>query len=114
MSNPKWCVNAVEVHDDYILRIWFEDGSVKDFNCREIFTDKPFEPLQDRCFFSQAHVFADTVAWNDEIDIAPEYLYEHGKPCGINWDEFTSQDTEDIRDGLSPEDYVRSLRDDER
>ena len=79
MSNPEWSVKAVEVRDDYILRIWFEDGSVKEFDCREIYCEKPFEPLQDRKFFSRAHVFADTVAWSEEIDIAPEYLYEHGK-----------------------------------
>ena len=28
----------------------------------------------------------------------------------IDWDEFVSQDKEDIRDGMSPEDYIRSLR----
>lgn len=77
MPNPEWVVNTVEVR---------EDGSVKDFDCREIFNDKPFEPLKDRRFFSQAHIFADTVAWSDEIDIAPEYLYEHGKNV-IQWNE---------------------------
>ena len=113
MPNPEWVVNAVEVRDNYILRLWFEDGSVKDFDCRTIFTEKPFEPLQDRLFFSQAHVFADTIAWSDEIDIAPEYLYEHGKNV-IDWSEFEAKDSEDIRDGMSPEDYVRSLRDFDR
>lgn len=78
MPNPDWSVNAVEVRDGYILRIWFEDGSIKEFDCREIYNEKPFEPLQDKKFFSQAYVFADTVAWSEEIDIAPEYLYEHG------------------------------------
>ena len=79
MPNPKWCVNSVEVRDNYILRLCFEDGSVKDFDCSELLTDKPFQPLQDRVLFSKAHIFADTVAWSSEIDIAPEYLYEHGK-----------------------------------
>ena len=32
----------------------------------------------------------------------------------INWDDFTSQDDEDIRDGMTPEDYVRKLRDFDR
>ena len=79
MPSLDWAVNAVEVRDNYVLRLWFEDGSVKDFDCHEIFNDKPFQPLQDISFFAKAHVFADTVAWNDKIDIAPEYLYEHGK-----------------------------------
>ena len=83
MPNPDWVVNAVEARENYTLRLWFEDGSVKDFDCKEIFTDKPFEPLQDESFFSRAHLFADTVAWSEEIDIAPEYLYEHGKRIAI-------------------------------
>lgn len=109
MSNPDWAVTAVEVRDNYVLRLWFEDGSVKDFDCQALLTEKPFELLQDKYFFSQAHVFADTIAWSDEIDIAPEYLYEHGKDI-IRWEEFATND-EDIREGMSPENYVRSLRD---
>lgn len=81
MRTLDWAVNAVKVRDNYTLRLWFEDGSVKDFDCKEIFNDRPFEPLKDVSFFKRAHVFADTVAWSDEIDIAPEYLYEHGVPA---------------------------------
>ncbi len=40
--------------------------------------------------------------------------YRFNKVYEINWEEFTLQDTEDIRDGLSPEDYVRKLRDFDR
>ena len=40
--------------------------------------------------------------------------YRLNKVCNINWAEFTSQDKEDIRDGLSPEEYVRKLRDFDR
>ena len=79
MPNPDWVVNAVEVRENYTLRLWFEDGSVKDFDCRKIFHDKPFQPLQNKQFLAKAHVFADTVAWTDEIDIAPEYLFENAK-----------------------------------
>ena len=32
----------------------------------------------------------------------------------INWDEFVSQDTDDIREGMKPEEYVRVLRDFDR
>ncbi len=40
--------------------------------------------------------------------------YRFNKVYEINWEEFTLQDTEDIRDGLSPEEYVRNLRDFDR
>ena len=79
MPNPEWIVNDVQFRDNYILRLWFEDGSVKDFDCSEIFNDKPFQPLRDKKFFAQAHILQTQVAWNKHIDIAPEYLYEHGK-----------------------------------
>ncbi|MBR1439305.1 MAG: DUF2442 domain-containing protein [Synergistaceae bacterium] len=56
MLNPDWVVNSVEVRENYILRLQFEDGSVKDFDCHELLNEKPFEQLQDKFFFSQAHV----------------------------------------------------------
>lgn len=37
--------------------------------------------------------------------------YRSNRVREIHWEDFVSQDKEDIRDGLSPEDYVRSLRD---
>ena len=40
--------------------------------------------------------------------------YRPNRVCEINWSEFEAQDNEDIRDGMSPEDYVRSLRDFDR
>ena len=117
MPNPEWTVNALEFRGGYVLRLWFEDGSIKDFDCRELLDDKVYSSLHDMSFFRQAQALYGTVRWSDEIDIAPEYLYEHGKDITsqtgkskINWEEFTSQDKENIRDGLSPEDYVKKLR----
>ena len=40
--------------------------------------------------------------------------YQPERVREINWDEFISTDMEDIRDGMTPEDYVRSLRDYDR
>ena len=40
--------------------------------------------------------------------------YQPERVREINWDEFISADMEDIRDGMTPEDYVRSLRDYDR
>ena len=42
--------------------------------------------------------------------------YHPNRIIKIDWDEFTSKDKdkEDIRDGMKPEDYVRSLRDNDR
>ena len=91
MSNPEWTVNALEFRGNYILRLTFEDGSVKDFDCTELLDDRVYSPLRNMSFFRQAQALYGTVRWSEEIDIAPEYLYEHGKDV-IDWDEFTSKD----------------------
>ena len=79
MPNPEWVVNALEFRGGYILRLWFEDSSVKDFDCTELLDDKVYSPLRNMSFFRQAQALYGSVRWSDEIDIAPEYLYEHGK-----------------------------------
>ena len=72
MPNPEWVVNALEFSGGYVLRLWFEDGSIKE-------DDKVYSPLHSMSFFRQAQALYGSVRWSDEIDIAPEYLYEHGK-----------------------------------
>lgn len=39
-----------------------------------------FADLQSLPFFLSAYVSGDTVIWNDEVDIAPEHLYECSTP----------------------------------
>lgn len=79
MANPNWVVNDIQVRDNYTLRLWFEDGSVKDFDCTELLNEPIYTPLRDINFFQKAQALYGTVRWNEDIDIAPEYLYEHGK-----------------------------------
>ena len=79
MPNPEWTVNALKFRGGYILRLWFEDGSVKDFDCTELLDERVYSPLLNMSFFQQARALYGTVRWNEDIDIAPEYLYEHGK-----------------------------------
>ncbi len=38
------------------------------------------ELLRDLFFFLKAHVVYDTVGWREDVDIAPEYLYEQSVP----------------------------------
>lgn len=63
-------------------------------------------------------VFVQTMNLSDGQEMFVDYnaysktlSYRPSKVCEIHWEEFVSQDNDDIRDGLSPEDYVRSLRD---
>lgn len=81
MPNPYWCVLRVEVIPPYTLKVWFEDGSIKLYDFTPNFKYKVYSKLKNPGFFKHAYVNGDTVGWSDEIDIAPEELYENGIPC---------------------------------
>jgi len=49
------------------------------FDARELLEDKFFAPLKDMGLFLSAHRAGHSVVWSDEIDIAPEYLFENSK-----------------------------------
>ena len=79
MPNPEWVVNSLEFRGGYVLRLKFEDGSVRDFDCIELLDEPVYKLLRNMSFFRRAQALYGTVRWNENIDIAPEYLYEHGK-----------------------------------
>lgn len=63
----------------------------------------------------------ETMKIQDGLELKVDYnpysgtlSYQPERVREINWDEFISADMEDIRDGMTPEDYVRSLRDYDR
>ena len=72
-------VAKAEYVDGYRLMIWFNDGMKKIVDLSDIIEKYPvFQPLSDMRTFQRFNV-TDTLEWHDgQIDIAPEYLYEHG------------------------------------
>ena len=79
----RWIVTAVEPHDDYTMTVTFRYGEKKLYDMRPLIDGekafKPYAPLIDIDLFMQAHPDGCSVAWSDEIDIAPEELYNNGK-----------------------------------
>jgi hypothetical protein len=75
-------IQAVSYLDDYRLRLWFNDGQVKDVELKDELHGEVFEPLKNYDLFKLAKVDPDTqtVAWPNGADFAPEYLYERGHP----------------------------------
>jgi hypothetical protein len=69
-------VIAVEALPDYCLILTFENNEHKRFDMKPYLNAKVFEPLKNVGFFKLAHVDYGTVVWTDEIDIAPETLYD--------------------------------------
>ena len=80
-SEPKWVVTSVEPKDDYILLVTFITGERKSYDCKPLLDKGIFKQLKEPKIFKMAHVDAETVVWNDELDIAPEELYEVGQPA---------------------------------
>lgn len=80
MKTPKWTVTSVVAKPDYTLWLTFADGSRKVYNARPLLEKPIYEPLKSLPFFLTARVECGTVVWSDEVDIAPEHLYE----CGEN------------------------------
>lgn len=74
-----WIVTKVEPQKDYTLIITFITGEKKIYNALPLLEKNIYEPLKNLSFFMQAKVVGDTVAWSDDIDIAPEHLYEYSK-----------------------------------
>lgn len=75
-------VKDVKPLDDYRLLITFATGERKIFDCKSLLQYKINAPLKNKAFFATAKVCAGTVAWNEKIDIDPEYIYEKGVEIG--------------------------------
>lgn len=79
---PHFCPDAVKVCvlEGYVLRVQFADGSVKDCDLSGLAEKGVFTRIKDTDFFRKAHAQDGAVVWDDDLDIAPEYLYDNGVP----------------------------------
>ena len=80
MKNPVWVVKEVQPKADYTLLLTFADGSKKVYNARPLLNKSIYSSLNNPAFFLRAKAECGTVVWNDDIDIAPEHLYECSVP----------------------------------
>ena len=61
----------------------FASGEKKLFDARPLLAKAIYKPLNNLSFFLTAKADCGSVAWSDEIDIAPEYLYECSLPLQV-------------------------------
>ena len=80
MKTPVWVVKSVVPQENYTLLLTFADGKKRLYNARPLLNKPIFADLKSLPFFRQARVSGATVMWNDDVDIAPEYLYENSVP----------------------------------
>ena len=80
MKNPIWLVTDVEAKEDYTLLITFTGGEQRVYNARPLLEKSIYSPLKNLAFFMEAKADCGTVVWDDDVDIAPEHLYECSFP----------------------------------
>lgn len=69
-------------HNEYKLRIRFENNEVRIVDFSEHLDGPIFEPLKDLGYFRLFKVNRDidTIVWPNNADFSPDFLYEIGKP----------------------------------
>lgn len=82
MKIPEWVVKEVHPNDDYTLLLTFADGEKKIYDARPLLNKPIYSQLKSLPFFLSAKAEYDTVVWSDDVDIAPEHLYECSTPVG--------------------------------
>lgn len=75
----KWVVTEAVAITDKMLRVQFADGTVGTVKFQDSYFKNVFEALKDPSVFAKVVIENDTVTWPDEIDIAPDALYERIK-----------------------------------
>ncbi len=73
---------TVAVIGDYLLRVTFENGEIRDFDAKPLLARKCYASLQNRALFQTAYIRYGVVTWADESDIDPDWLYEDSKLVG--------------------------------
>jgi hypothetical protein len=73
-------ITAVTPQDNFILYLTFENGERRYLDMKPYLNRGVFRELADKDMFNTAHLSFDTVAWKNEIDLAPEILYEKSTP----------------------------------
>ena len=71
---------SVAVLPEYVLRVRFVNGELRDFDMKPLFSRKFYKPLENEILFQSARIEFGTVQWANGMDIDPEWLYEDSVP----------------------------------
>ena len=76
MKTPAWVVRKVHPNLDYSLLLTFANGEKRVYDARPLLNEDIYSQLRNPEFFLKARAECGTVVWSDDVDIAPEHLYE--------------------------------------
>lgn len=80
-------VSSVEVLHDFVVRVGFMDGVVREIDLEPELWGPVFEPLRDPAVFRQVKVDDElgTIVWPNGADLAPEFLYGEENLSRLRW-----------------------------
>ena len=65
-----------DINDGYKVDIYYENGELRQFDFAPLLNEKFYSRLNDYEVFKKFYISVDTLVWDKDLDIAPEYLYE--------------------------------------
>ena len=72
-------ISGVRPLPDHKLWVRFSTGEIKLFYFNPLLDAPAFQPLKETAVWNGVYIDYGVTVWQDgDIDIAPEYLYEHG------------------------------------
>jgi hypothetical protein len=79
MKYPK--IKKVEVLEDYLLRVFFDNKEIKIYDFKPNFKYEMFSQLKDYSIFKNVVVDIGGygISWNDDCDLSEYELYTRGK-----------------------------------
>jgi hypothetical protein len=72
-------VKEVKPSSNYLLHLTFENGEKRFFDMKPYLNKGIFTELKDIALFNTVKVSFDTIEWDNEADLDPEFLYKESK-----------------------------------
>jgi len=71
----QWEVKSVKPLDNYMLLLTFANNEQRCYDIKPLLNIGVFKSLKDPAMFNTVRVCFDSIAWANQVDIAPETLY---------------------------------------
>lgn len=69
---------------NFTMQIQFDNNEIREFSAKTIWHHPFWHSLKNKTIFETAKIDGISISWINEIDIAPEDLYELSKPLEAN------------------------------
>lgn len=72
-------IKEVKPVKDYLLHLTFENGENRLFDMKPYLNIGIFTELKNISMFNTVHISFDSIEWNNEADLDPEFLYKESQ-----------------------------------